>query len=181
MEKTNVKDAASTPHHLTDAKITSIQQNKNYVVCRYCGQPAKRGGLHHCEQMRQNNVSSTMASDDDGEGDLFVSFFVAYTTDNWLLGYSAGGQMLPAIIGDLMRFTPSQTEPVQDRLSADLKANRATEIDEERQREDTRPVIVDLSNDLAASEPLPLVPVSVIQTITEPDIDTTQGDSRVAY
>jgi hypothetical protein len=83
--------------------------NQLYVVCRHCGRHAQKGRPHHCEKMRAQNIAPRTANDQDG--DFFVSWLVATTTDNWLLGYMVGGNMYGAILGDLMRVA-SESPPV---------------------------------------------------------------------
>ncbi len=65
--------------------------------------------------MRKSGYTTARTASDD-DGDFFISFVVATTTDNWLLGYAAGGNLSGAILGDLLRDddNPVITDLVSD-------------------------------------------------------------------
>ncbi len=124
--------------------------DKDYVVCRYCGKPARKGRPHHCEEMQRKNVESRVAESNDGN--FFLSYLIATTTDNWFLGYMVGGNMPGAILGDLMRFTPAHAEPV----IIDLGAGQ---------------VLTPVEQPASAESVMP----------PAPDVDQTPGDSKSTY
>lgn len=77
-----------------------MTQDPKTVVCKYCQRKVRKGERHLCQPMRDRNVAARRA--DDSDDDFFVSFAVAMATDNWALGYVAGGNVMGAILGDAL-------------------------------------------------------------------------------
>lgn len=75
--------------------------HEQFVVCKYCQRKVKKRVRHQCQPMRERRVAARRASEDDD--DFFVSFLVAYSTNDWGWGYVGGGNLMGAILGEALR------------------------------------------------------------------------------
>lgn len=137
------------------------------VVCKYCQRRIKKGARHQCAQMRAQNQPARRARDDDE--DFFVSFAIAYATDNWALGLLGGRSLMGAIIGDALA---DDVDYNADEIEYDFHYSGDEVVDEEL------PPIDELGEQLTDDE-FTQEPDS--ESVEMGDVDDTPGDTSDSY
>lgn len=170
------EDAPQAPAGNGGGQSELPADHKHYVVCRHCQRKVKRGVRHQCHPMKQRRIDPYYADDD--LDDFFISYLVASTTDNWALGYLAGGHPLGAILGDAF---------ADDGYEADITDAHVLEIPADEAFLDEEP-----AEAAAADEPvIDVDPEEEVDTRSagpvdepvdsSPDVDDTGGDSGDSY